>query len=293
MMIDVHTHLWPLEQTPDYLKSYFTGRDKKSDGYELTCEGLLESMDEAGIDLSIVFALAFSPSTTNTELEKANQYVLEQCEKSNGRLVPFCTINPFEEKAGDYLKRYMEQDGFVGLKLHCNMQQFFPNDERLYPIYRVMEEYGKPVLFHSGGIGVNPNKDRFGQPVNFDDIACDFPELPIILGHAGRIWYNETAMLLRKHKNVFAEISTNIGRAEELKTMPLKDLFRIVKGWAGSTEHLMFGSDYPFYGQKETVDVLRRIQQENKSYATPKEIEAIIKINAQVFCQRYGVLRGE
>lgn len=288
-MIDIHTHLWPLEETPDYLKRYFTGRDKKTEGYELTAEGILDSMDAAGIQYSIVSALSFKPEYTNDQLEKINDYVLKECQKSKGRLIPFCTINPFEENAVQYLKKYIGQEGFKGLKLHCIMQEFYPNDKRVYPVYEFMEKEQKPVLFHTGGIGITPTKDRYGQPVHFDDIACDFPQLPLILGHAGRIWYNETAMLLRKHKNIVADISTNIGRLEEYKTKPLEELFKIVKSWAGSTKSLVFGSDYPFYGQKETKDALRAVDIHN-AFLTREDLNDILFKNAWDFCKKYQLV---
>lgn len=291
-MIDIHTHLWPLEKTPKYLKSYFYGRDKKSDGYELTCEGILESMDKAEIEKSVVSAISFTPDSTNEELSVMNEYVMDQCNKSGGRLISFCTLNPFEQNAVTRLCKLIEEDRFCGLKLHCNMQEFYPNDRRIYPIYNLMEKYQKPILFHSGGIGVKPNKDRFGQPVYFDDVACDFPDLPIILGHAGRIWYNETAMLLRKHKNVYADISTNFGRMEQYKNMPMEQLFKTVKVWAGSSKHLIFGSDYPFYGQSETVAALSlmKTKRSSQEIVTADEIDDVLKQNAMIFCEKYKLV---
>ncbi len=75
-----------------------------------------------------------------------------------------------------------------------------------------MQKYGLPVLFHTGSLGVIPYRDCFSNPSYIDEVSCDFPEFIIIVGHSGKIYFRETAMLLRKHKNVYADISTNIGR---------------------------------------------------------------------------------
>lgn len=283
MIIDVHAHLWAPEHTPAALRDYFSGRGVNGDGAGiLTAEGLLRSMEEAGIDHAVVSALAFSAAWDNAAIAPVNQYVMEQVKRSAGKLTGFCTVAAFGgEASAAALRECVEEKGFRGLKLHCNMQQFYPNDERLYPLYAVMEEYGLPVLFHSGGIGVRPYKDRFGHPSYVDDVACDFPGLPIILGHAGRIWYDDTAMLLRKHPNVYADISTNFGRGPEEPAKPLQSLFEKVKCWAGTTEHLLFGSDYPFYGQQRTLANIRAF-----SAGAAQELAS----NTERFCRKHGLI---
>lgn len=291
-MIDIHTHLWPAEKTPSYLENYFGNRNKDSSEYKLSCEGILKSMDEAEIEKSVVSAISFLPEWTNKDIMVINNYVLKQCSLSGGRLIPFCTINPLERDSENVLRSLIEDYGFKGLKLHCNMQEFYPNDKNIYPIYKIMEKYQKPILFHSGGIGVNPIKDKFGQPIYFDDVACDFPNLPIILGHAGRIWYNETAMLMRKHKNIYADISTNIGRAKQYKEIPLQKLLNIIKVWGGSTQNLLFGSDYPFYDQNETVKTLHLLLSEKleSMLFTLDEVYNVLNQNVEAFCKTYKLL---
>ena len=80
-----------------------------------------------------------------------------------------------------------------------------------------------PVLFHTGGIGLSGIRDCFGNLDAIDHIACEFPKLPIIMGHAGRIDYRRTAELLRKHPNVYADISTNFSRLHGKEWLMLKD----------------------------------------------------------------------
>lgn len=72
---------------------------------------------------------------------------------------------------------------FRGLKLHPNIQCFYADDQRLYPLYQWLEEHHYPALFHTGGIGLNGIRDCYGAPERIDTIACDFPDLPIIMGH--------------------------------------------------------------------------------------------------------------
>ena len=291
MIVDVHTHLWPDKFTPEEISSYFAGRNNKAFADKLHAESLLSSMDEAGIDLSIVSALPGSRGYDSSKVDQMNRYVLSRCGDSEGRLVPFCIINPLEKGAEKYLEKCIDGDGYAGLKIHCNMQEIYPNDRCLYPFYEIMAEKRKPVLFHCGSIGLLPNKDKYAHPLHFDDVACDFSDLPIILGHSGRIWYRETAMLLRKHENVFADISANMSRCPSAKSYFLKDLLETVKIWTGGTGSVLFGSDYPFYSQQGTRELLDDIFEAGleDSYLTGDEIKKVFDENAENFCRKYHI----
>jgi predicted TIM-barrel fold metal-dependent hydrolase len=225
-------------------------------------------------------------------LSGCNRYISAEVKKTKGKLLSLCTIDPFgEEESVNMLKKSIEELGFRGLKLHPVIQQFYPNNRRLYPIYETMQNYRMPILFHSGGIGIVPFKDSLGRPSLIDDVACDFPELPIIIGHGGRIWYDETAMLLRKHTHVYADISTNIGRFALYKSAPLEWMLYKVKVWAGGLEKVLFGSDYPFYFQKETLESLEMardcLNKNFENFITDDDMKGIIDENPKKFCERY------
>jgi predicted TIM-barrel fold metal-dependent hydrolase len=191
------------------------------------------------------------------ELEASNKYVHEQIKKSSGRLIGFCCIDPSAGATSvEIAKRWIEQKGFRGVKLHPSFQGFFPNAQDLYPLYSLMENYRLPVLFHSGPIGSAPSKDKYSRIEYFDEVACDFPALPIILGHAGRPQYSVTANLLRKHRNVFADISANFARLATFEAEPLQQFLFEVKTLAGSFSRVLFGSDFPIYFQDETLRAL-------------------------------------
>jgi predicted TIM-barrel fold metal-dependent hydrolase len=273
------------------MTDYFAAKmDERTIRRSLSHEGLLASMDRTGVAHSITVAVAFDARMTNDDLEPLNAYVRDEVEKADGRLTGFCTVNPFEGAATiRSLRRSIEDNDFRGLKLHQNIQEFFPNDPRLAPVYELMQGYRLPILFHSGGVGLKPIRDKFGRPHLFDDVACDFPDLPIVLGHAGRMWYEETAMLLRKHEHVYADVSTNLGRSERSRLFPMRRLLEVVKGWTGTTDRLLLGSDYPFYKQEDTVEALRELALgfDPEAILDSVDIERIINCNAELFCGRY------
>ena len=286
MIIDFHTHLWPEDCLTDDVINYFKSRgiwDKQNS--ILTPERLIKIMDENKISSSIVLSLALSPKMKNSEIIKINSYVSEQINKNKERLIGFFTLNPFfEDESMQMIEDSIKNLGLLGLKIHPSFQEIYPNDKTLYPFYRKMQDYGLPVLFHSGSIGIIPYRDSFSNPSYIDEVACDFPQLTIIIGHSGKIWYEETAMLLRKHKNIYTDISTNIGRDSFSSEHPMAWLLYKIKSYAGCIDRVFFGSDYPFYMQGETIHCLNKavnlLNEKQDGFITNDDIEKILYKNA-------------
>ncbi len=290
-MLDIHTHLWSEKQEPDYLKTYFETKKSCGEYKELNARNLLNKMNKSGIEKTVVSSLCFYPDMNDKEVESINDYVMEQIKLSNGRMRGFCTVNPFSKDAINILEHYMGKEEFQGLKLHPNMQAFYPDDERVFDIYQKMQAYQKPILFHSGGIGVRPMKDSYSELSRFDTVGCEFPDMPIIMGHAGRIDYVTMAALLRKHSNIYADVSTNFGRVIGMEWMPFLELLSKVKCWSGTTEKLLFGSDYPFYTQEDTIRIIKDSVKGLKYFPvlSEEDIQNVWKHNANSFAKKYKI----
>lgn len=286
MLIDFHTHLWPHESLASDVINYLKSREIWDEQHSiLTSERLLKVMDSNNIAVSVVLSSVLSPETKNTEIYSMNQYVSKQISANKDRLLGFFTLNPFFRKeALQLLERSIKELDLCGLKIHPSFQKIFPSDKKLYPFYKKMEEYGLPVLFHSGSIGIIPYKDFYSNPLFIDEVACDFPDLTIIIGHAGKIWHKETAMLLRKHKNIYADISTNIGRSASFSEHPMSWLLYKIKSYSGRIDRLLFGSDYPLYMQNETLECLKKaamlLNSKYDDFITSDDMEKIMHKNA-------------
>jgi predicted TIM-barrel fold metal-dependent hydrolase len=255
---DVHVHLWPVRYTPKDLSIYFEKRgiaDRLA--RTVSAEGIIEIMEVNNIATSAVSAIAYT-GLTGDDLEAMNDYTHQEVKKSSGRLIGLCVVDPLGGPATlDRVRKWIEEKGFKGVKVHPSFQQCHPNAPELYPLYDLLQEYRLPVLFHSGPIGIAPAKDKYSTTIeNFDEVACDFPSLPMILGHGGRPQYAQAANLLRKHKNVHIDISANFARLKDFESSPLQELLYQVKTLAGSFQRVLFGSDYPVYFQEETCRAL-------------------------------------
>jgi uncharacterized protein len=122
-------------------------------------------------------------------------------------LIPFASVDPARGRAGARQARRLVADhGVKGFKLHPNVQEFFPNDRAAYVLYEAIQELGVPVVFHTGQTGIGAGmrggggvRLKYSNPLLVDDVAVDFPDLPIILAHPSFPWQDE-ALSVATHK---------------------------------------------------------------------------------------------
>jgi predicted TIM-barrel fold metal-dependent hydrolase len=130
-------------------------------------------------------------------------------------IVPFASINPLRGQAAvDEAKRLVGSGRARGLKLHPPLQQFFPNDRVAYPLYEVFADAKLPVLFHTGHSGIGTGMPggggvrlKYGHPMPIDDVAVDFPEMPIIMAHPSFPWQDEAISICLHKPTVYIDLS--------------------------------------------------------------------------------------
>lgn len=149
----------------------------------------------------------------------------------------FVCPNPYLDlHLGKRLDRLVEHGTVKGIKLLPSYQQFYPNDPTLYPLYARAQELGLPITFHTGTSRFPGTRLKYADPVLLDDVAVDFPDLAILLAHAGRgPWYGEAAMMAGLHENVYLEISG----------LPARNLPRYFPDLERLVSKMVFGSDFP------------------------------------------------
>ena len=152
-------------------------------------------------------------------------------------LYPFVSLNPWLDlDLVGRLERLRALGPVAGVKFLPSYQHFWPNDERLFPLYARLEELGLPVTFHTGLSRFRGTRLKFAQPIVLDDVAVAFPRLPILMAHAGRgAWYEEAALLATLHPNVYLEISG----------LPPRNLPTYFPRWRDLVDKMIFGSDFP------------------------------------------------
>ncbi|WAL74726.1 amidohydrolase family protein [Kitasatospora sp. YST-16] len=136
-----------------------------------------------------------------------NEEVAEVAAANPDVLIPFASIDPAKGRFGAReARRLVERFGVRGFKFHPSVQGFFPNDRAAYPMYEAIEELGVPALFHTGQTGIGAGAPggagirlKYSNPLLIDDVAADFPGLPIIMAHPSFPWQDE-ALAVATHK---------------------------------------------------------------------------------------------
>ena len=126
MIIDFHTHAFPDDLAEKAVSGL--GYDSKlKPSYDGTIDGLLKSMDEAGIEKSVVLNIATKPSQAEN--------IINWCLKVRSeRIIPFASIHPDNGNFPVIISR-IKNEGIRGIKLHPMYQDFYADEERLFPVY--------------------------------------------------------------------------------------------------------------------------------------------------------------
>ncbi|MFC1857933.1 amidohydrolase family protein [Thermodesulfobacteriota bacterium] len=297
MIIDVHYHLlvedWlPARWWQAVLNFYV--KALKAMGMEMTIEAvkanildsfwdpegdqLIAQMDESGIDKTVIlpqdFGLAMGePKVT---VEEQNKAYAEVQKKHPDRIIAFAGIDPRRAGAIELMERAINEWGLKGIKLHPGTG-YFPDEKELFKFFEKISSLNAPILIHSGmWIGINKTCD----PIHFDNILLNLPNLKIIAAHLGRGWQNVLFEMGAHRPNLFTDFC-----GWQVVSQQHYDIFcqnlRFALNAFGP-ERVLFGSDGPFYNpampNKDFIQVIRDLPKNApKGIAfSDEEVEAML-----------------
>jgi predicted TIM-barrel fold metal-dependent hydrolase len=211
-VIDAHTHL---------------GLDE--DGRSLALSELLGQLDAAGARRACVFPLHDPERHPSYRLP--NDRVLAWAGESDGRLTPFCRLDPAEDPLAE-AERCLAA-GARGIKLHPRAQSFVFDSPEMDSVFGLAESENVPILIHAGR----------GLPALADglaDVALRHPGAALILAHGAICDQGILTSRLAEHPGVLYDISCffPLDVIELLARVPI--------------ERIVFASDPP-YGMPATT----------------------------------------
>lgn len=144
-----------------------------------------------------------------------NEEVARICADNDDILIPFASIDPAKGRMGAREARRLVRDfGVRGFKFHPTMQGFYPNDRAAYVLYEAIAEEGAIALFHTGQTGVGAGSHggmnmrlKYSNPIYLDDVAADFPDMPIVMAHPAFPWQEEQLSVAIHKPNVYIDMS--------------------------------------------------------------------------------------
>lgn len=260
MVIDFHTHIFPdkiAERTVAKLES--VGSIKAfTDG---TLSGLKSSMKDNHIDLSVVLPVVTKPE----QFDSVNSFAAEITGKEG--IISFGGIHPDMEDYKEKLNEIMRL-GLKGIKLHPDYQVTYIDDPKMVRIIHYATEIGLIVLIHAGlDIGL---PDPIHCPPDKSAVMLaqiDKQDAKIILAHTGGYnqWDEVEEFLVGK--NIYLDTAYSLGHIKD------EQFIRIVKNHGA--DRIVFATDSPWGGQKETFDYLQKLD------LSKEELERILHINAE------------
>lgn len=260
MFIDMHVHpafYEPINTDPNVEEMRHQALEIHKNG-TAPLEHIFNQMNCAGLD-----RLCLLPEDYTTELGRAvvtNEEIRQLVDLAPERFIGFAGIDPSDPNCLNKLDRTFQELQLSGLKLHPARQHFYPGESRLDPIYDLCETYQKPIIFHSG-MSWEPNTfSKYSRPLEFEELAAKRPKLKICLAHFGWPWVQETAMLMLKYPNVYADTGIlYFDNAREFyqqvftKDIPMTWIDRSLR------HQVMFGSNNPRFEQIRMADAITKL----------------------------------
>ncbi len=153
------------------------------------------------------------------------------------------------------------QENAIGLKIYAGYYHYHVWDEVYHPVYELAKKYQVPVVIHSGDTFSDRGLLKFSMPIEADQLALMYRDVNFVIAHFGDPWIMETAELIHKNPNVYADLSGLIvGDRKDVERFLFQPLFvdHIRRGlvYADSYHKVLFGSDWPLVDINAYVDFI-------------------------------------
>ena len=248
MIVDVHTHVG---EYPEHIGEKFASEAREA-WPEITLGGSLDDhYRDALADVDQAIVLAFNAPAAGFVVP--NDYVASYVARDPARLIGFGSVDPHDISAIDELERMKGELGLVGCKLGPIYQDVDPLGPEFLAVCGALERLELPMLIHQGTTFSRAGSLLYARPVLLDEIALRYPKLKIVIAHVGHPWCDEAIAVVRRHPFVYADISALVSRRWQLYQALLSAIeYRVA-------HKLLFGTDFPFFSAKQTIDGLRSV----------------------------------
>jgi hypothetical protein len=268
MLIDCHVHL----------NNYHTDRPIPT---AENCRELFAKMDERGVDHAVVLT-SYKVSADRPAIEE----IIEILDRNPRTTLVEGLRWRGESRTDLFAMEERIREGRVrGIKLYPGYESYAINDPSLESVFRMAAKHDVPVMIHTGDTYSKKAKVRNAHPLLVDDVAVDYPDTKFIMCHAGNPWFTDTAEVLYKNDNVFADISgLTLGEFsvdfERFMRNRLRDMIMYM---GDSGRHLLYGSDWPLVRMAPYVDFLDGLElpPDQKEYMAWKTSAQLFKIDVE------------
>lgn len=211
-----------------------------------------------------VFSHHYALSSVEFGFEKT----IEVLNKYKGFLYTYLVFNPnFPKKSIEHIKKYINFEGVVGIKIHPSWHACYPFDEKYKEFWNYANENQLIILTHSWNPNVPNKAQKFSDPFFFTDIAAEYPNVKIILAHAGGrgSYLYKVIDIVKNNKNIYVDFSGDIFEPNLIETYVKK---------LPDSKKLLFGTDMPW------VDIRYSLSKILNSNISIEDKKNILGLNA-------------
>lgn len=267
MIIDVHSHAWayPVHFNDDFRQQACRARagvevdlTVRYEEYRKTCPPETKT-------------IVFGGKAKLSGLWVDDRYVADYVAAHSDTLIGFLSVDPTQPDWQREMEEGHQSLGLRGIKLLPMYAGFSPDDTSLDPLWNYVTKHRLPVLLHTGTTFVAQARLDYTLPRLIDRVAIRFPDVKIIMAHLSHPYEPECVVTIRKHPNVYADIS-----ALHYRPFQLYHSLMLVQEY-GVWNKLLFGSDYPFTTVNASIDGVRKLNQMLDGTALPRLNESAIE----------------
>jgi predicted TIM-barrel fold metal-dependent hydrolase len=241
-IIDFHAHAFP-DQVAESAIPYLEEEGDVTANHDGRVSSLLAIMDREGVEKSVICSIATRPSQFESIIAWSKQIRSE-------RIIPFPSFHPHDPAALHHIEQ-IKDEGFKGIKMHPYYQQFFLDDEKMFPAYAKIAEQNLILVMHTGFDIAFPRIRRCDPP-QILNVMNRFPDLKMVTTHLGA-WeqWDEVEELLAG-RPIYMDVSYTLDQIDRAKARRI-----ILKH---PKEFILFGTDSPWSGPQETCNHLQALE---------------------------------
>lgn len=261
-IIDVHSHVW---EYPDHFNDDFCAQATRArTDVEMDLTVHYDAYTANATQAAAVATIVFGGKAKLSGLWVDDRYVADCVAAHADTRIGFMSLDPTQDGWQDEMRHGREVLNLRGIKLMPMYAGFLPCDRTLDPLWAYATEHRLPVLLHTGTTFISQAPLEATLPRHLDDVAIRYPEVRIIMAHLGHPYEHETVAVIRKHPNVYSDIS-----ALHYRPFQFYNSLMLVQEY-GVWDKLLFGTDYPFTTVDATVDGLRALNDIVKGTNLPR-----------------------
>lgn len=243
MIIDFHTHTFPEKIAKASIESLSkcSGITPHTDG---TADGLRRSMEEAGVDLSVILPVVTRPS----QFETVNKVAAKICEAGGG-LLSFGGIHPDCSDIRQKM-REIKNVGLKGIKIHPAYQEVYMDDIRYLRILDAATEQGLIISVHAG-VDIGLPEPVYAAVEKILHAVRETKPEKLVLAHLGGWKEWDAVEELIVLENVYLDTAFLEDYISD------EQLLRIIR--RHGAERILFGTDCPWSGQRDSIERIRKL----------------------------------